>query len=206
VSHGLADAASAVAAQIPLTAERVTLIAIDGVDGSGKTTFAEALGAALHARAQFVQIVHLDDFHHLRAVRHARGRDSPDGFFLDSYDYDVFIERVIRPLRDGSNRIRLAATDLVRDVCVDPEPVEIPPGGVVIVEGIFAHRDELFRLWDWSVFLDVPFEISVARMARRDGSVDDPEHPSLRRYVEGQRIYLKRCDPKSRASLVLDHH
>jgi uridine kinase len=40
-------------------------------------------------------------------------------------------------------------------------------------------------------------------MAARDGSEPDPEHPSLRRYVEGQRIYLSRCRPHERATLVI---
>lgn len=199
------DAAAGVAASIPLAADRVTLIAIDGVDGSGKTTFASALEQELLDRSQSVQIVHLDDFHHVREVRHRRGRNSPEGFFLDSYDYDAFIARVVAPIRDGTNLIKLAASDLQHDEYVDPDPVSVPVGGVVIVEGIFAHRDELFRLWDWSVFLDVPFETSVVRMAERDGSPSDPDHPSLRRYVEGQRIYLERCNPKSRASVVLDY-
>jgi uridine kinase len=205
VIDGVTDAAAAVARQVPLAPDRVTVIAIDGVDGSGKTTFAGALATALRPRVPCAQIVHLDDFHHLRQVRYRLGRDSPEGFFFDSYDYDAFIDCVIRPLQDGTNSIRLAASDLTLDTYINSAPVTIPVGGVVIVEGIFAHRDELYRLWDWSVFLDVPFEVSVARMAQRDGSPSDPDHPSLRRYVEGQRIYLERCNPRSRASLVIDH-
>jgi uridine kinase len=199
------DAVRAVAAAIPRAPDRVTLVAIDGVDGSGKTSFAAALASRLRESSRFVQIVHLDDFHQLREARYRRGRDSPEGFFLDSYDYDAFITRVVAPLRDGTGRIRAAATDLERDEYVDPASIRVPPGGVVIVEGIFAHRDELFELWDWSVLLEVPFEISVARMSERDGSPNDPDHPALRRYVEGQRIYLRSCRPAERATMVIDY-
>jgi uridine kinase len=59
------------------------------------------------------------------------------------------------------------------------------------------------HLWDVSVFLDVAFEVSVARMARRDGSHPDPAHPSNRRYVDGQRLYLSACAPSSRATFVV---
>ena len=69
---------------------------------------------------------------------------------------------------------------------------------------MFLHRDELVERWDLSVFLDVPFTVTARRMARRDGSHPDPEHPTMRRYVEGQRIYLAACRPHERATLVLD--
>ncbi len=43
----------------------------------------------------------------------------------------------------------------------------------MVIDGIFLHRDELVEAWDYSIFLDVPFEVSVARMAVRDGSAAD---------------------------------
>jgi uridine kinase len=80
--------------------------------------------------------------------------------------------------------------------------VTAPPGTVLVVEGIFLHRDELTDCWDLSIFLDVPFEVTARRMAARDGSNVDLEHP---RYIEGQRIYLHECDPRARAHMVIDN-
>jgi uridine kinase len=71
---------------------------------------------------------------------------------------------------------------------------------VVIVEGRFRHRDELADVWDMSVFLDVRFAVSVARMAERDGTSPNPDDPSVPRYVEGQRIYLTACEPSRRTA------
>jgi uridine kinase len=76
---------------------------------------------------------------------------------------------------------------------------------VLVVEGIFLHRDELVTCWDFSIFLDVPFDVTASRMAERDGSDPDPNHVSMRRYVEGQRIYLRECDPRARADAVIDN-
>jgi uridine kinase len=42
-------------------------------------------------------------------------------------------------------------------------------------------------------------------MAARDGSHPDPTHPTLRRYVQAQAIYLGECDPKNKASIVIDN-
>jgi len=76
---------------------------------------------------------------------------------------------------------------------------------VLVLDGLFLHRDELADLWDLSIWLDVPFELSVARMAARDGSHPDPDHPSSARYVGAQRIYLASCDPAGRADVVIDN-
>ncbi len=55
------------------------------------------------------------------------------------------------------------------------------------------------------VFLDVPFAVTAARMAVRDGTPADPGHQLMRRYVEGQRIYFRRCHPRERAGVVVEH-
>jgi uridine kinase len=55
------------------------------------------------------------------------------------------------------------------------------------------------------VFLDVPFEVSIPRGAARGYGHPDPGHPSNQRYVEGQRRYLAECDPRARATMVLDN-
>ncbi|MGZ6754483.1 MAG: uridine kinase, partial [Nocardioides sp.] len=64
-----------------------------------------------------------------------------------------------------------------------PARVFAPASAVVVVDGLFLHRDELVDAWDFSVFLEVPFDETARRMAVRDGSSPDHRHPRLRRYV-----------------------
>lgn len=193
------------ARSIPDTGRR-TLAAVDGVDGSGKTTFAAGLAAAVERAGRPVEVVHGDDFLHPRAVRHRLGRDSPEGFFRDSVDLGSLARLVLDPLgRGGDGRFQRRSHDLAADAAVDEAPEAAPCGALVLVEGMFLHRDELAGRWDWSVFLDVPFEETAHRMARRDGSHPDPLHPSMRRYVEGQRLYFAACTPWERATVVVDN-
>lgn len=146
------------------------------------------------------------DFHHRRAARHRRGRDSPEGFWLDSYDYEALVHNVLEPFGlGGSRRYRPAVHDLRTDEVLDLARRTAAPGTVLIVDGLFLHRDELVEFWDFSVFLDAPFAVTVARMARRDGSHPDPEHPSISRYVGGQRLYFAACAPHERADVVIDN-
>jgi uridine kinase len=151
-------------------------------------------------------VVHLDDFLNPRAVRHHLGRTSPAGFFLDTYDLEAFRRLVLDPVgRSGAARVVTQALDHTVDAPVVVPAVTVPAGAVVLVEGMFLHRDELRAHWDLSVFLDVPFSVTAQRMALRDGTEPDPEHPSMRRYVEGQRIYLAQCRPQTRADVVVDN-
>jgi len=85
------------------------------------------------------------------------------------------------------------------------EVIRAPSDALVVVEGMFLHRDELASYWDASVFLDVPFTETAARMAVRNGSNPDPEHPATRRYVGGQRLYSDAARPWDRATFVVDN-
>jgi len=180
------------------------LVAIDGVDGSGKTTFAADLAARITQRP--VILIHVDDFLNPTSTRHARGRRSPEGFWLDSYNYRALDEYVLESLSPrGNGRYRAASYDPATDSIIRPPAASAPQDAIVLIEGMFLHRGELADRWDLSLFLDVPFAETARRMAARDGSHPDPEDPSMRRYVEGQRIYLRTARPWEHASLVIDN-
>ena len=200
------DVLAEIATLVPERPDGFVRVGIDGVDGSGKTTFADALAEHLRATGRDVVRIRADDFLNTRAVRHRRGRDSPEGFFLDSYDVPRLRLDVLDPFSpSGSGRYRDSALDLAADLPLDPPWQQAPHGAVLVLDGMFLHRDELAGEWDVSVLLDVPFSETLRRMAARDGSPSDPAHPSMRRYVEGQRLYLGTCDPSSRADLVVDN-
>lgn len=89
---------------------------------------------------------------------------------------------------------------------VEPEVERAGPAAIVVVDGIFLHRPELRPFWDYSVFLDVDFTNPVRRMGERDGTSTDVSATENRRYVEGQRMYLSRCEPAQYASAVVDYN
>lgn len=181
-------------------------VAVDGPDGSGKTTFADELATAVSSLDRPVVRVSLDDFHNLRAVRYRQGRESPEGFWQDSFNYRRFHSDVLEPFAPGgSRRFRPVAHDLATDSTLDPEPCTALPGTVLIVDGLFLHRDEIVNAWDLSVFLDVPFSVTAKRMALRDGTNPDHEHPSMRRYVQAQHLYFNACSPHRRTHILIDN-
>jgi len=181
-------------------------VGIDGVDGSGKTVFADELAVALQLIGRSVVRISVDDFHNVRASRYRRGRSSPEGSWLDSFNYERLRADVLEPLGPGgSRRYRSKAHDLASDLVISPEQEVAPRGSVLVVDGLFLHRDELANLWDFSVLLDVPFAVTARRMAMRDGTIPDPQHASMRRYVKAQQHYFGQCTPHHRASVVIDN-
>jgi len=196
-----------VADLVPTTnGEDCVRVGIDGVDGSGKTVFAGELADALQIRGRRVVRISVDDFHNVSAVRYRRGRSSPEGFWLDSFNYERLRADVLEPLGpSGSRRYRSSAHDLASELVLNPMYRVAPPGAVLVVDGLFLHREELVGAWDFSVFLDVPFEVTAKRMAMRDGTTPDPHDASMRRYVEAQQLYFRECAPRQRASIVIDN-
>jgi uridine kinase len=181
-------------------------IGIDGVDGAGKTMFADELAEVLEGRSVVVVRASLDGFHRPRPQRWARGRGSPEGYYLDSYDYPRLRAELLDPVGPGGSRqIRRAVHDVATDQPVDPAAEEVTEGSVLVVDGIFLHRPELAGGWDLSVYLHVPTAVSVGRCAARDGTSPDVEALANRRYVDGQRLYLERCRPERRATMVIDN-
>ena len=186
---------------------RRVLAAVDGVDGSGKTTFADALALELNrAAVRPVIRLSLDDFHHRQQARYRRGRTSATGFYRDSYDVEQFRRYVLDPLGPGgSGRYRPAGHSLETDTILSPPELPAASNAVILVDGLFLHREELAAGWDFSIFLDVPFTVSAARMAVRDGTPADPEHPAMHRYVGGQRLYFADRDPAALATVVVEN-
>lgn len=186
------------------------IVAVDGLDGAGKTVFADGLAEVFAETGDAVFRASIDGFHRPRSERYVRGRRSPEGFYRDSYDYPTFRRVLIDPFRDGAQTagatgFQLAAFDVVRDAPVESQWVTAPLDAVLVVDGIFLHRPLLRDLWDWSVWLDVPFETSFARMARRDGSDPDPDATSNARYRQGQQLYLDEAQPREAASVIVDN-
>ncbi len=183
------------------------VVAIDGVDGAGKTVLGREL-LDLVGRHREAHRVSVDGFHRPPAERYAHGR-TPETFYRDQYDHDAIRRRLVGSFRAGTPWTR-AIHDLEREETVGaaPEPAA-GPDAVLLVDGIFLHRPELADLWDASIFVDVPFEVSVPRGNARFGEVGgleaDPASAANARPVGGQRLYLDEVGPASRATWVLDN-
>ncbi|ANE43333.1 nucleoside/nucleotide kinase family protein [Deinococcus puniceus] len=191
-----------------LPARPVLRVAVDGVDGAGKTTFADELAHLLRDQGRPVIRASVDDFHHPCAVRYRLGRTSPEGFYRDSYDYAGLRLALLDPLGPtGTLNYRAALFDVDTDQPLERAEQQAEPGTILIVDGLFLHRPELRGIWDDSVFLRVDFAVSVPRGAARGPGYGSPDlhAESNRRYVEGNRLYFHEAQPEQWAGVVVDN-
>ncbi|MCI4348403.1 MAG: uridine kinase, partial [Thermoplasmata archaeon] len=144
------------AAVLELPPDGIVRVGIDGVDGAGKTMFADELRDRLAPSGRPLIRASVDGFHNPKPVRYRRGRTSPEGFYRDSYDYAMLRRVLLDPLRPGGDaRFRRAVFDVDADVAVDSPEERAAPGSILLFDGIFLHRPELRSSWDLSIFLRV---------------------------------------------------
>lgn len=184
-------------------------VGIDGVCGSGKTTFARDLAATFIDSGTTAIEVDSDGFHHVRAIRYRQGRGSARGYYEDAYDLDSLRELVLRPLGPGgSGRYAEHVHDLTTDE-VAPRFAVAPPDAVVLFAATFIQRGGLRDDWDEVIWLDAPDETATARGVARDaeamGGAAAAAAAYACRYMAACGIYRDEEAPQDRASIVVDH-
>ena len=183
-------------------------VGIDGVDASGKTTLADHLARALRASGQVVLRASIDRFHNPRVVRYQRGADSPEGYYLDSFDFQALRRDLLDPLGPGGSRlVRLECYDFRSDRPVESALLAVDPRAILIFDGVFLQRPELGSCWDVAIFVKVCFETVLARAVQRDGRLLGGSQAVIdryqRRYLPAQRRYLQEHRPEQRADIVV---
>jgi uridine kinase len=165
-------------------------------------------GATLLRRRRHVVRASIDGFHHPRAERYRLGADSPVGYYEDSFDLDVLCRVLLDPLGPGGSlEYRSAVFDVAADAPRDEPVRRAPDDAVLLFDGVFLLRPELFDLWDLRIFVSVEPEETLRRALVRDRALytspAEVEHRYRTRYIPGQRLYVEAVRPHERADVVV---
>lgn len=189
--------------------KRALLVAIDGIDLSGKTRLTTELADALEKQAEKVAIIHGDDFLNTRAVRYRRGEFSSLGFFDDFFDYKCLKREILEPARASKSVvfekpvIHEENDSILREVIY-----QIDARTVVLVEGLFLLRLELRDCFDLVIRLKIPGDLVIARAMSRDvprlGNRQRVMRHYSRQVLPAHDVYEQACKPDHAADLILD--
>jgi uridine kinase len=175
-------------------------VGVDGRTGAGKTSFGHELAAAVRERGRPTARASLDDFKFpwRHAREHGYDRLTGEGYYRNPWDVESVTQLLL-----GDGPVTLCAHDPLTGVDHRAETVDLPPGTVLVVDGVFAFRPEYGDPWDARVWLEVDAAVSLARGTARDGADAEPEHRD--RYAGAEAVYEREVGPRDRADLVIDN-
>lgn len=181
---------------------KAKIIGIDGLGGSGKTTFSKILQQRLvHAK-----LFHLDDFIYPKSIRYDISISEQEAYYNRQWRYDYLIQSILKPLKNGLPINGLIEFYNKENDDYEEKQVMIPAEGMIIVEGVFLQRKELRDYFDAVIFIDVNKEDRLERVLGRDhyiGTQDEILKKYESRYFPAEDRYLEEYDPVHLADRVL---
>ncbi len=142
------------------------LVAIDGRSGTGKSTFAQALGERLGAA-----LVSGDDFYAGGTAIHDLGPQALADLCIDR----ARLRSALHKLK-ASRPARYAPFDWEAfDGSLATEEVVVDARAIVIVEGVYARHPDLADLVDYSVLMRVGRAQRERRLREREGQLSEWE-------------------------------
>ncbi|GAA0949123.1 uridine kinase [Kribbella koreensis] len=186
-------------------------VGIDGCSAAGKTTLADELAGMLRARTDREIIrVGIDYFKRAPELRTAYPIESPESYYLDTWDHDAIRERLLVPLGPGGDRryttaIRHANGQSLAESSVHTASAD----AVLLADGAFLQVPALVDHWDLRIYVQVSFDEVLRRGSARDQawmpSAAAAEERYRKRYIPGERMYVDQIRPRALAQVVVDN-
>lgn len=183
------------------------IIGIDGLGGSGKTTFAKAIEQELINQNCQAVTFHLDDHIVEREKRYRTGYEEWYEYYYLQWDVKNLTANLFEPLQSGCNDISLAFYDKFTDSTVTKQ-ISVSPDSIVLIEGVFLQRHEWRRFYDFVFYLDCPREVRHERVLNRDlyiGEYEERLDKYQRRYWLAEKHYMDIVKPIMNADVVIPY-
>ena len=186
-------------------------VGIDGIDAAGKTFLANEIAGCLAKNGTPVIRASIDGFHNPCNIRHQRGSDSPEGYYYDSFNYELLKSCLLEPLAPEGNRIcHPKVFDFKADTEISTDEIIATNAHILIFEGVFLFRRDIEQYWDLKIFVEIDFQTSLSRALNRDLYLFGDKKEILRkyqeRYIPGQKIYIEAERPKEKADIIFNNN
>lgn len=168
------------------------IIGISGFGGSGKSTLARELAFEIDA-----PIIGVDSFY--------KSNEIIEYQLWDIMDFNRLENEVLIPYTLGNNTISYGEFNWEKDQVL--ESTTITAHNYLIIEGVGLFRPQLMKYFTYTIWIDCPIEVAVARGKRRDredyGVPQDENWDGIWRNNDLQ--YFKRFLPKESADFILEY-
>ncbi|HKQ96882.1 MAG TPA: uridine kinase [Candidatus Polarisedimenticolia bacterium] len=183
---------------------RAALVALSGIDASGKGHVAAQLAERLRQCGRKVAVLNADGWLNLPQHRFDPFRPAAH-FYEHALRLDEMFERLVEPLR-SRGAVHLTADHADETATVfRPERYDLEGIEVVLLEGIFLLKREHQGRYDLSIWVDCSEATALERAVARgqEGLSEAATAASYRRiYFPAQAIHEERDDPHAAADLV----
>jgi len=183
------------------------LVAIDGIDGSGKSILADRLVQIFAADGLGTVLFHVDDFR--RPVDWSRtDRAEVDLYYDEYYDLDA-LDGCLCAFQEGAGTTQAALFDQPSGRVGPVRQIALSGATVAIVEGIFVRR--LPAVMNTAVVMVIETSAAEARrrLLVRDSakgrSQAEIAHRIAARYFPAQDRYRASLDPQRSPAVVIDN-
>ena len=186
---------------------RSVLVAVSGIDGSGKGYLSDRIVAGLRAHGLHAVAITIDGWLNLPQRRFSE-TDPGLNFYLHAIRFDEMFATLVVPLRDRrSHTVDADYTDETA-TAYRRHRHSYDNVDVIVLEGIFLLKPALRAYYDLSVWIDCTFATALERAVARAQEGLPPAvttHAYETIYFPAQRIHLDRDDPRRAATLIVDN-
>lgn len=193
------------AKQRTVPTNRAMLVAISGIDASGKGHMAAQLAPALRRFGLRTVVLNVDGWLNLPGRRFDEADPGPH-FYEHALRLDEMFRQLVLPLRDN-RRIRVT-TDFTEEAATTyrKHTYDFPAVDVILLEGIFLLKPAYRGHYDSRVWIDCTFETALERAVAR-AQEGLPPAETIRAYESiyfpAQRLHFERDQPRAAVDFIL---
>ncbi len=181
------------------------LVAVSGIDGSGKGYVTTEIVSALGARGLRAAGITIDGWLNLPDTRFSASSPA-EHFYLHAIRFEELFARLVLPLRDRRS-LRVEA-DYAEETATRyrRHVYEFTDVDVIVLEGIYLLKRAFRAKYDVSVWIECSFETALERaFARAQEGLPPKETERAYRtiYFPAQEIHFERDDPRAAATLIV---
>jgi uridine kinase len=196
-----------VAARVRIPKRRSALVAVSGIDGSGKGYLNAKIVGALQARGLRVAGINIDGWLNLPQVRFATANPA-EHFYQHAIRFEELFAQLVLPLRE--RRSLRVETDFTEETATQyrKHTYAFDDVDVIALEGIYLFKRAWRPHYDLSLWIECTFTTALERALARgqEGLSAEATMTAYRTiYFPAQEIHFARDDPRGAATAIVNN-